>query len=598
MKTYIKSLIATFTLLVMSVCPQDVFAFTVGGINYDVTSSNTVAVSSNKSATGDIVIPNAVSYNGNDYTVTQIYAEAFSSTSITSIKLPGTIKSIGGNAFLQTKLTKLVIPNSVTEIGNGSFALCSDLVTLQLGSSVKSIGADIFTGLNSLETVISLNPVPPTVDTWGTTKTSATLYVPESAISAYSSTGILKNFNTIRPVSKNLDPEPEPEEVHFTSLTDLTVGNSVEKIASGFFSESPNLTSLTLGSGLTEIGDNAFSNCSLISEVVLPPAVENIGASAFAGCSKLENIIMGCNVKTIGEKAFDGCPATNVYITAQTPPTASNNTFSNYSGKLYLQGEEAIDAYYDAYTCWDRFNGYAMIEADDISMDRKPISGKPGAKFKLTASIQPSNATLPQLFWYSTNPEIAIVDNDGLVTILSPVSRTMMLAADDEDDFSSCKIIARTLYADGPVAEVDITRIIGSVEAEKVILGQETLSLMVGDTFTLTATVLPEDASDKTVTWTSSDESIVTVNADGVVTALSNGTAIITASTSTPGVTATCEVTVSDLNGVGSIPNAGDKLRDIFTMQGICIKHNATAEDIEALDPGMYIIGGKKVVIR
>ncbi len=440
-------------LTLAAVCPITAQAFTSDGINYKILSSNTVSVSSNASASGSILIPAQVEYNGTVYTVTSISDEAFSSTGITSIKLPETILTIGGNAFIETALTELIIPNSVTSIGDGSFAFCSKLVKLQLGSSVSKIGADIFTGLTALEEVISLNPVPPTVNTWGTTTTSATLYVPESAISSYSSASVWKQFKNIKGVA-----EGSITISSFNNLTQLTVGNLVTRIDPAFFKDNSGMNKLSLGSGLKEIGEEAFRNCTSLEEVIIPVNVESIGASAFAGNSRLTNIVMGANVKTIGEKAFDGCPASTIYITAQTPPAAPNNTFSNYSGMLYLEGgQPTIDAYYDAYTCWDRFDGYAMIEPTEMQMSDSKIIGKPGDTFQLTANLIPADVTLPQIFWHSTNPEIATVGNNGLVTIHAGMDKIKALAEGDDDNSHICKIIAQSLYANGPIKEVTVT---------------------------------------------------------------------------------------------------------------------------------------------
>ena len=243
-----------------------------------------------------------------------------------------------------------------------------------------------------------------------------------------------------------------------TGLQDIgQVVPLITEIPDGKFKNLSYLTSLTLGSSIQTIGNEALSGCTSLKEVILPPSVETIGAFAFAGDSKLESIIMGHNVKTIREKAFDGCPANTVSITAQTPPTAPNNTFSNYSGKLYLQGEETRDIY-NAYTCWDRFSSYVMIDAEKINIDgADKISGKPGDTFQLTASIWPENVTLPQIFWRSTNPEIATVDANGLVTLHADLEEVLTRAQGDADIDGSCTIIAETLYNDGPVAQVTVS---------------------------------------------------------------------------------------------------------------------------------------------
>lgn len=179
--------------------------------------------------------------------------------------------------------------------------------------------------------------------------------------------------------------------------------------------------------------------------------METIGAYAFAGCN-LDNIIMGSKVKNIGEMAFDGCPAETVYITTPEPTTADNNTFSNYSGKLYLQNEQAKHTYYNASPCWNLFDSYAMVEPTALEVSKNDSTDKPGDTIQLTATLEPDNVTLPQIFWRSTNTEVATVDNNGLVTLMGREGSSAATRA-----AAQCKIIAETLYANGPVAEIDIS---------------------------------------------------------------------------------------------------------------------------------------------
>lgn len=418
--------------------------FSYNGLNYSVFSSDlkTAEVADNAHTTalsGIISIPSNVECNGVTYSVV----------------------SIAGDAFIEdSQITKIIVPETVTSIGGGSFAYCSKLETLDLGEKVSDIGADLFTGLSSLKEVICRNPTPPSVSNWGTVRTSATLYVPANSVDAYKSASIWSYFQNIKALESPL-PSPLPSISTFPYVKNLNVGNNVSSIPNNAFDQCTMLNNLKLGSSLTEIGDKAFSGCTGLTEVILPPSVETIGASAFAGDTQLTSIIMGHKVTTIGEKAFDLCPAQTVSITAQTPPDAPDNTFSNYTGNLYVQGEDAADAYYDADFCWFQFEGFVMIEPTELKVDGDTkITGKPGDTFQLTAKLYPENVTLPHIFWRSTNPDIATVDHNGLVTLHANLD-DVMAAAElyDDDDVSpttSCKIIGESLYANGPRVEVEV----------------------------------------------------------------------------------------------------------------------------------------------
>lgn len=442
---------------------QPVFAFTYNGLNYSVVSGNTVKVASqgkSASLSGKIEIPSTVTNNGSSYSVTEIE----------------------GDAFIECKnITEIVVPETVTTIGGGSFAYCSSLKTLDLGSGVTTIGADLYTGLSALQTVISRNTTPPSIRNWGTVKTGATLYVPESAIDAYKKASIWSYFSKIEALSSEEGGDNNDDDADlvftkfgFQNIRTLTVGNLVEEITPGSFSDCVELKEIRLGSGLKKIGDKAFSGCTGLTEIVVPPSVDSIGASAFAGNSNLVSIIMGHSVKVIGEKAFDLCPAQTVSVTAQTPPKAPNNTFSNYTGKLYVQGKKAADAYYDAYTCWDRFDAMVMIEPTQLKMENdQKLIGKPGDTFQLTAKLYPEDVTLTNIFWRSTNPDIATVDPNGLVTLHADMSDIMAMAEGDDSQSNSCKIIAESLYANGPVAEIEVTNDTSGIEDVVVSGGEE-----------------------------------------------------------------------------------------------------------------------------
>lgn len=121
-----------------------------------------------------------------------------------------------------------------------------------------------------------------------------------------------------------------------------------------------------------------------------------------------------------------------------------------------------------------------------------------------------------------------------------------------------------------------------------------------GSTVQLTATVEPDNADDKRVVWSSTDESVATVSSTGLVTIVSNGTAAIRATAiDGRGVFGIC--TVSGFSGIDNISdNLIDELidQDIYNIVGQLIKRSATYDDIKSLEPGIYIIGNRKFIIR
>ena len=160
------------------------------------------------------------------------------------------------------------------------------------------------------------------------------------------------------------------------------------------------------------------------------------------------------------------------------------------------------------------------IMVEEISFNKTSVSLKAGETVTLTATVKPDDATDKTVTWSTSDASVATV-NDGVVTAKKVGTATITAKAGDKS--ATCEI---TVVAT-PVTSVTLNKTSASVKA--------------GETVTLTATVKPDDATDKTVTWSTSDASVATVN-DGVVTAKKVGTATITAKAGDK--SATCEITV------------------------------------------------------
>jgi hypothetical protein len=108
--------------------------FTVNGINYTITSENTVAVTGGGEALTEIAIPATVTYSAKDYNVTSIGDNAFREcASLTSIVIPTSVTTIGGDAFHScSSLASITTLESVTSIGDGAFAYCSSLTSITI----------------------------------------------------------------------------------------------------------------------------------------------------------------------------------------------------------------------------------------------------------------------------------------------------------------------------------------------------------------------------------------------------------------------------------------------------------------------------------
>ena len=163
-----------------------------------------------------------------------------------------------------------------------------------------------------------------------------------------------------------------------------------------------------------------------------------------------------------------------------------------------------------------------VIAVTGISLSQTSVSLEVGGKVSLTATVSPSDATDKTVTWTSSNSGVASVSG-GVVTAAAEGTATITASAGGKS--AKCEVSVKRKV-------VDVTG---------VSLNKTDLTLNPGETFLLEATVSPSDATDKTVTWTSSDPSVVSVE-NGLVKAVSPGYAIVTATAG--GKSARCEVTV------------------------------------------------------
>ncbi len=433
------------------------------------------------------IIPNSVNYLGE-----QAFAYC---NNLKSVELSNSIASLEDRTFYGCGLTSIVIPESVTTIASQVFENCKRLKNVTLGTSITTIDNYAFNYCTALTSISFPNSVTNIgYESFGNCESLTSVMIPPSVTSMHSrafydcynlvkiaypsSLSFTTNYNTIvydpdeviiedgwiwstdrstiyyvptELAGEYMIPETVTS-VGYVSfagcseLTSVSIPASVNTLVAGAFAFCPSLSTVSLGSGVQEIGASAFFR-SALSEVVLSPSVEKIGYQAFSSC-QLKHVVIGPNIREIGDKAFDANNnLESIFITAKTPPTASASSFDKYESTLYVSDNAAIEAFGASEPCWNLFtNKKTMIPAESIELESpETIKLAPGESSQIKASVAPADATLPYIFWKSTNPEVAVVGNTGLVTYVG-----------NETTVEECKIIGETLYADGPVIEVTV----------------------------------------------------------------------------------------------------------------------------------------------
>ncbi|WP_070114419.1 Ig-like domain-containing protein [Synergistes jonesii] len=168
------------------------------------------------------------------------------------------------------------------------------------------------------------------------------------------------------------------------------------------------------------------------------------------------------------------------------------------------------------------------VKVTGISLTTKQLNMTEGEKGKLSYNITPSNATDKTVNWKSSNSGVAAVDSSGNVTAVAPGTATITVTTVDGGHTDVCSV----------TVEKAVVAVSGISLAEK------ELNIVEGENSELRYTITPSDATDRSVSWKSSDSGIVSVNTSGVVTAAAPGTATITVTTRDGGYTDTCSVTV------------------------------------------------------
>ena len=335
-------------------------AVEIDGIYYNLNSdAKTAEVTFGTNGySGDVVIPESVTHDGVDYSVTSIGDEAFNNCHyLVSVNISNHITSIGKYAFCYCyKLSSINIPASITSIEMGVFAGCYELTKVEIhsnaivsqdyewlsgkylynilgnyvqevviGEEVTKIGKCAFWGYKSLISVT----IPNSVTTIGSGAFSGcekltSITIPSSVTSIENNpfnacSGLLSiqveegnmvydSRNNCNAIIKTADNEI------ITGCQNTIIPNNVTSIGPGAFHMCNGLTSIDIPSSVTTIKGGAFWYCTGLTSVSIPNSVTTIGEQAFMGCSALTSVNIPNGISTIESAVFAGCGITSITI--------------------------------------------------------------------------------------------------------------------------------------------------------------------------------------------------------------------------------------------------------------------------------------------
>lgn len=518
-----------------------------------------------------------------------VYGMFANNESIEKIEIPETVTTIGSDAFYKcTSLTEINIPDTVLTVGSYAFGGCKNLEKVHLPKNIKNIEKGTFKDCSVLKDIT----IPDTVMKIGDVAFSGCTALPQITLPASVQTIGDKAFSHCEALadvklSEGLTSIGSYAFEHNIALPKVTLPNTLESLGERAFQYCDVLADVDLGAGLKVIPEYCFYKDPALQKVILPYQFTTVNASAFANCTKLTDITFNRNVSSVDASALSykdkttihgvkgtyaesfasdngfkfealNAPVTgitlskekieiakdkSIRLTASLTPvdtsdeltwTSSNEEVATVEDgvvKAVGLGEAEIVAMAGSVTKSCPVKVYQGV--NNITLDVTSHTMTIGDFLQLTATIYPKDAEYKDVIWSSDNEDVAVVDQKGLVQAKA---------------YGKVKITA-TSKDGGLEAVCNVT--VEPVAVTEVSLNAKAVTLKVGETYQLKETVLPENATDKTVTWTSSNTKAATVSG-GAVTAVGTGSAVIIVKTNSGAKTASCTVTVQ-----GSLPLEG-----------------------------------------
>lgn len=277
--------------------------------------------------------------------ITHIGNKAFyDCTSLQSVSMPSTLKTIGNAAFMNCyALPTLIMPNSVTYAGWEAFSNCTSLVNLHISTSLEEIPSCGFLGCTSLRSVV----IPDSV-----TSLAGSTFSNCSSLSSVTFPDTLLRFDmhdftdctSLRSVTLP-DSVIEMGDCIFqgcTALTQVNIPNQLTYLPSCAFLDCTSLEEVVIPDSVTKIGQIVFSGCTALRSMTVPDSVTDIGWGMFRKCSSLSQVTLPENITTIGRLFFENCSSLTSITIPESITVISEKSFSNCDGitTVYYGGSQ------------------------------------------------------------------------------------------------------------------------------------------------------------------------------------------------------------------------------------------------------------------
>lgn len=482
----------------------------------------------------------AVPAQVNSIIVTGIGPEAFKNqTAITAVTLPVMVTTIEEAAFSGCSgLTAVTFtaPAGLQTIGAKAFKGCAALTGIAIPDAVKSIKVAAFSGCTKLATVtISANALLESIEgeAFSNCPALTAINIPQQVTylgdSAFQACGALDTIT----IAGNLTAIGTYTFAGCQALPAITLPESITSIGYGAFSFCQNLTIIAIPQKVTVLGPYAFDNCLKLETVTFTgtPTLTTIRDYAFNNCLKLRVIEIPMTVTALKSRAFKNCnDLTAITFRGPTPELEAYAIAAGTTIRHYVK--------YSGYDGWTGMNYVHILATPSLSSANSSYAGAP--LVTLTWDLV-TDATSYDIFVSTTDGSFG----DPLVNVNASTTSFDITGGLTSGTTYYFGVKARDAYGESLPSASKSARASYQYPVESITVSATPATLVVGNTGTLSAAFLPVNASNQTVSWSSGNDMIVSVDAaTGQFTANAEGTVTMTGTTADGGKTGTCQVPV------------------------------------------------------
>ena len=493
----------------------------------------------------------------------------FGCNSLTNIEIPDGVKSIGDGSFDGcSALPKVELPDGLAELGDRAFAGCSAIDAIELPDGIKDYGAGVFSNCSALETVDlpeGMTQVPDAM--FSGCSALETVDLPDSV--EVIGDGAFRSCSALKPIkfSDNVTKISNSAFWGCNAFESVVIPASVTEVGDFAFCDCDNLKKITLNEGLTTISTAAFAFCDSLESAAIPASVTLLDDGAFMGCSALEEVELLESPITIGDDVFFDCSSLTGIQLPESIVSLGENVFGGCANSFTVSCFSTASIYDQVVdTC---ANVDTIYPATGVSLSKTTAAMHAGQTLQLQAIVAPVTATDKAVVWTTNHPEIATVDENGLVTTIK--GGTVVITATTNDN----KLVAQ--------CEITVTVPVTGIE-----LSYNETTAYVDDSFDMGYFFAPTNPTNIGVSWSTSDNKVATVSENGEVTIVGVGNATITVTTEDGEYTASCAITAERYINVEEIVL---EKNEITLRVGNSAKLNASVLPANATDPYVsYVI--------